>query len=333
VILTITPNPTIDRVVFVRNFRLGAIVRGEREVVTPSGKGVDGSLVIHELGGETIAAGLSAGHTGRLLTDMLDEMGVPHDFVTACGETRTALVLVDLAVGEQSTVLAPTLTATEEHLPQLIALLGRYAGRAWGVIFGGSLPPGFPPDGYVHLLRHARRRGMVTLLDSSGGSLRQGVAGRPHVLKINLHELGMLDPQIAGGRADADDVAALAGRLAGRLGEWASDALIVTLGERGALALTREGWYHAQPPQVPVVNTAGAGDALSGGAMLARSRGGDWREALALGTAAAAAVVMNDGTAICRREQVEALLPQVRCVRVTALGQSHLEGEATGDLV
>jgi fructose-1-phosphate kinase PfkB-like protein len=67
--------------------------------------------------------------------------------------------------------------------------------------------------------------------------------------------------------------------------------------------------------------------------MLARSRGADWREALALGTAAAAAVVMNDGTAICQRAQVEALLPQVRCVRVTALGQSHLEGEATGDLV
>ena len=48
-ILTLTPNPTIDRVVFVRNFRLGAIVRGEREVVTPSGKGVDASLVLHEL--------------------------------------------------------------------------------------------------------------------------------------------------------------------------------------------------------------------------------------------------------------------------------------------
>jgi 1-phosphofructokinase family hexose kinase len=312
-ILTITPNPTIDRVVFVRNFRLGAIVRGEREVATPSGKGVDGSLVIHELGGETIAAGLSAGHAGRLFTRLLDEMGVPHDFVPACGETRTALVLVDLAVGEQSTILAPTLTATPEHLPQLIALLDRYAGRAWGVIFGGSLPPGLSPDGYVCLLRHARQRGMVTLLDSSGESLRRGVAGRPHVLKINLHELGMLDPQLAGEMGDAEDVAALAGRLAGRLGEWASDALIVTLGERGTLALTLEGWYHTQPPPVPVVNTAGAGDALNGGVMLARSRGADWREALVLGTAAAASVVMNDGTAICRREQVEALLPQVTC--------------------
>ena len=77
--------------------------------------------------------------------------------------------------------------------------------------------------------------------------------------------------------------------------------------------MTSEGCYHAQPPKVPVVNTAGAGDALSGGIMLARSRGADWPSALALGTAAAASVVMNEGTAICHKEQVEELLPQV-CV-------------------
>jgi len=46
--------------------------------------------------------------------------------------------------------------------------------------------------------------------------------------------------------------------------------------------------------------------------MLARSRGDDWSTALALGTAAAASVVMNEGTGICRREQVEELLPQVQ---------------------
>lgn len=314
-ILTITPNPTVDRDVFVRNFRLGATVRGEQGVVTPSGKGVAAALAIHELGGETVAAGLNAGHTGRLLTDLLDGMGVPHDFVPALGETRTAVVLIDLAVGEQSTIMAPTLVGREEHLHQLLALLDRYAGRAWGVICGGSVPPGLPPDSHARLLRLARQKGLVTLLDSSGESLRQGVGGLPHVLKINRYELEALDPGVAGEWGSADDVAALAGRLAGRLGEWASDALIVTLEARGALAVRPEAWYHAQPPQVPVVNTAGAGDALSGGLMLARSRGADWPEALALGTAAAASVVMNEGTGICRREQVEELVARVRCYR------------------
>jgi len=317
-ILTLTPNPTIDRVIFVRDFRWGIAVRAEREVVTPSGKGVDASLAIHDLGGTTVALGLNAGLSGRLHEGLLDEWGVPHDFVPALGETRTAVVLVDQAVHQQSTISAPTLAATGDHLSRLLALVDRYAERAWGLICAGSLPPGLPVDSYAHLVRHARQRGLVVLLDTSGEALCRGVAGLPHILKINQDELGSLDAGMAGcrRRPGRDLVITLARRLAARLNEWASDALVVTLGGQGALAVTREGSFQAAPPDVPVVNTAGAGDALNGGLMLARSQGGDWPAALAMGTAAAASAVMSEGTAVCRREQVEELLPQVQVRRI-----------------
>ena len=312
-ILTLTPNPAIDRTTFVRNFRLGTVVRAEREVVTPSGKGVDASLVIHELGGDTVALGLNAGLTGRLLASMLDRWGIAHDFCAAEGETRMSTVLVDLAAGEQSTIGTATLSATEVHLSRLYDVMDRYAGRAWGLICGGSLPPGLPHDAYARALRHARQLGMVTFLDTSGDALRHGVAGLPHVLKVNRHELAALDAEV--GRVDGEGIEtirATARRLVGYLGQWASDALVVTLGRQGALAVTKDGACYARPPGVPPSNTAGAGDALSGGLMLARSRGDGWPAALALGTAAAASVVMNEGTAICHRDQVQSLLSQVR---------------------
>ena len=325
-ILTVTPNPTIDRVLFVREFRLGAVVRAESEMTTPSGKGVDASLVIQELGGSTVALGLKAGLAGKLLADQLDEWGVRHDLVAAYGETRRPVVLVDLAVGEQSTISASTLTAGVEHLSQLLRLVDRYADQAWGVICGGSLPPGLPVDSYARLLRAARRRGLITLLDSSGEALRHGVAGLPHVLKVNYDELAGLDASLAGGglgadrELSADGLVALARALSTRLQTWASEAVVVTLGRGGVLAVTLEGSYHAVPPDVEVVNTAGAGDAVSGGVMLARSQGADWRTALIWGTASAASVVMNEGTAICRLEQVEALLPRVRVQRLDLPG-------------
>jgi 1-phosphofructokinase len=318
-ILTLTPNPTIDRVIFCRNFRLGTVVRAERETVIPSGKGVDASLVIHELGGATVVLGLTAGLNGRLHRDLLEAWGIAHDLVPAAGETRMALVLVDLAVNEQSTVSAPTLSASEGHLGQLRDSLARHAERSWGLICGGSLPPGLPGDSYACLLRFARQHGLVTLLDASGDALRQGVLGLPHVLKVNAREVQALDGSVLdtrGGEGTLDDLAGLAGRLATQLGEWASEAIVVTLGERGALAVTSGGTWLVRPPGVPVVNTAGAGDALDAGIMLARSEGRDWPAALTLGTAAAASVVMNEGTAICLREQVEELLPRVQ---VTAL--------------
>lgn len=324
-ILTLTPNPTIDRVVFCRDFRLGTVVRAERETVIPSGKGVDASLVIRELGGDTLVLGLQAGLNGRLHGDLLDRWGIAHDMVAACGETRMAIVLIDLAVNEQSTISAPTLTAREDSLLQLLDRVDRHAGRSWGLICAGSLPPGLPDDSYARLLCGARDRGLVTLLDTSGAALVEGVRGLrrmlhpAHILKINLDELRALDgpvemlgdSYVASGAAE-DDLDGLVERLTDRLGKWAGEAIVVTLGERGALAATTGGGYRVRPLQVPVVNTAGAGDALNAGIMLARSRGADWPSALALGTAAAASVVMNEGTAICRWEQVEALLPRVQ---------------------
>jgi 1-phosphofructokinase len=316
-ILTVTPNPTIDRVIFVRGFQMGAVVRAESEMTTPSGKGVDASLVIHELGADTVALGLNAGLSGRWLCGLLDAWGVRHDFVDACGETRRSVVMVDRSTDEQSTISVSTLRAGPEHLDQLLSLLGGYADRAWGVILGGSLPLGLPLDSYAHLVRYAHARGLVTLLDSSGAALSQGVAGLPHVLKVNHEELAGLDACLAGRTPDARQKDALVKALVNRLGEWASEAVLVTWGARGVLAATREGSYHVLPPDVETVNTAGAGDAVSAGVMLARSQGADWPASLALGTAAAASVVMNQGTALCRLEEVEALLPQVRVERLT----------------
>ncbi len=309
-ILTITPSPTIDRAFFLRHFRMGAILRAEREVASPSGKGVDVSLIVQRLGGETRALGLTAGHTGRVHRAMLDDEGLPHHFVEALGETRTAVLLVDQAAGQQSTVTAPTLRADESHLAQLLALLERYAPGAWGLACAGSLAAGLPQDSYARLLGRARSLGLFTLLDTSGQALIRGIAGRPDILKVNEVELAALDPETARLVADRAWIR-LATRLRKQLGQWAAQAIVVTLGGDGALAVTQDGAFHAWPPPVTVVNTAGAGDAVSGGLLLALSQGQRWPEALRLAMAAAGATVMSETIAFQERSQVEALLPQV----------------------
>ncbi|MFN2132860.1 MAG: 1-phosphofructokinase family hexose kinase [Anaerolineae bacterium] len=330
-ILTLTPNPTIDRAVFVRGFALDAVVRAERETVTPSGKGVDASLVLHELGEETLALGLNAGWTGRLLAGMLEERGIAHDLTPAQGETRTATVLIDLRAQAQSTISASTLHATARHLQALLEMLERHAGHAWGLICGGSLPPGLPANSYAQLLRRARALGLYTLLDTSGQALRSGLSGPPHVLKVNQHEFAHLDRE-----AQALDTGTLNGqaqlvvRLRRSVEKWGLDALVVTLGAEGALLAAGRRAYRAYPPAVEVANTAGAGDALNAGLMLARCRGMSWPAALALGTAAAASVVMNDGTAICYREQVQAFYSEVRVASVGLQGEESAEIPAGG---
>jgi 1-phosphofructokinase family hexose kinase len=318
-IITVTANPTIDRVLFVRDFAMQDVVRAEREVVSPSGKGIDVSIILHVLGAPTVAISLNAGLTGQMLAALLAEQGVPCDIVPARGHTRSAALITDVTTQRQSTILAPTLTAGPVELARLCERVVHHASQGWGLVCAGSLPPGLPISAFAELLVLGRERELVTLLDSSGAALRAGIVGLPAILKVNSRELaelaaadGMDLPDIVG----RDGMRPLADFLGGRLGKWAGEALVVTLGRAGALAVTVEGSYHAPAPPVQVVSPAGAGDAVSAGVMLARRRAEPWPAALRLGVAAAAAVVQNEGTAVCTAEQVAAMLPLVEVENV-----------------
>ena len=314
-ILTITANPTIDRVIFVHNFAMQDIVRAEREVISPSGKGNDVALVLHALGAPTLAISLNAGYSGQMMTALMADRGLPCRWIAAGGETRFTAVIVDVADGRQSTILAPTLHAGPEHLEQLVSVVVEESSQSWGVVCAGSLPPGLPSMAWAELLQAGRAQGLITLLDSSGVGLRYGLAGLPHILKINGRELGELcqELDIALPTWHAPDaLGELATFLHGRLGQWASDALVVTFGAQGALAVTVDEAIYAPAPQVPFVSAAGAGDAVAAGLMLARRRGQSWADALRLGVAAGSSVVMNEGTAVCTAAQVNDLLAQVQ---------------------
>jgi fructose-1-phosphate kinase PfkB-like protein len=137
------------------------------------------------------------------------------------------------------------------------------------------------------------------------------------VLKLNLLEFASLEPAAAGLSAESDAARkALVGALTGTVDTWGLGAMVLTLGREGVLLAAEGRVYWAHPPRVPVVNTAGAGDALGAGLMWGRCQGAGWPAALALGTAAAASVVANEGTAICERAQVVRLLAGVRIWRV-----------------
>jgi 6-phosphofructokinase 2 len=189
------------------------------------------------------------------------------------------------------------------------------ANVSWGLVCAGSLPPGLPAASWARLLQVGRNRGLITLLDSSGIGLQQGVAARPDILKINgreLAELALSQGESVPEWSAPHTLGALTGWLRDHLGQWAQQAVIITLGAHGALAVTEDETLYVPAPHVPLVSAAGAGDAVAAAVMLSRRKGQSWADALRLGVAAAAAVVMNEGTAVCTAQQIYDLLPQVQ---------------------
>jgi 1-phosphofructokinase len=314
-IVTLTLNTALDHVLFCDGFEWGRTIRAHASVLSVGCKGADVAWMLAELGQPVVALGWIAGENGRRMEAMLRAQGVATDFVWVEGETRLNTVLIDTRRKVQSTVTAKGMQVRAEHVRAVKETLARHLEKASCLAIGGSLPPGVAPDLYGELIEMARARGVPTILDASGEGLRAGVQARPNVVKPNRDELqewlGRPLPSLA-------DVRQAAAEMMAR----GVDRVVVTLGKEGALAVSSTQAHFVPALDVPVVNTAGAGDGFVAGLCLMFQDNLSWTEGLRWGAAIAAAVVLMPGTADCRREDVLRLLPQIRCEEM-ALPQSE----------
>ena len=80
-IYTVTFNPSLDYIVKVDNFKLGAVNRTTREDIYAGGKGINVSIVLSNLGYESKALGFIAGFTGEEIEKRVSENGIYSEFI------------------------------------------------------------------------------------------------------------------------------------------------------------------------------------------------------------------------------------------------------------
>lgn len=304
-IATITMNPAIDvstavaQVVSDRKLRCGAAV------LDPGGGGINVARVIHRLGGEVLALFTSGGSTGSLLEDLLAAEGVPHVALPVAQRTRENLNVLEESSGRQFRFVlqGPVLAGIEwRRCLRAVARLDPFPGY---LVASGSLPPGTPDDFYALLARLTRERGSRLVLDTSGEPLRKALEEGVYLVKPSVTELRAL----AGRPAAEEDELVSAARELVRAGR--SRVVVLSLGAGGLLWLSEGGGERLAAPSVTVRSGVGAGDSLLAGVVLGLAGGQPMPEAMRFGLAAATASVMREGTRLCRREDVQRMLPAV----------------------
>lgn len=333
-IVVFGPNLAVDRTLAVPNFRVGQVFRTSSSLVVPGGKGVNVSRALRALGEPVHLVGLVAGWSGRYIREGLQQEGIDATLVEAEGLSRTCTIVVDPTDGTATVVNEEgDLRLRPGQLEDLERLLRRYAARARALICSGSLSSALPTDFYRKALEAASAAGCLSVLDTSGPALAEGLRARPHLVKPNEHELAELlhaHPELGDGgtvltpgaraappgsgyepgaraQAGADRVAQAARRLVG-LGVGLA---VVSMGAAGAVAVTRDGAWTARPPSVRVVDPIGAGDSMVAALTYGLLRGMNVAGLLALGVAAGAADTASFGAGLITREEVEALRRQV----------------------
>ena len=286
-IVTVTPNPSVDRTLEVGRLERGEVVRATSTRVDPGGKGVNVSRALVANGRRTIAILPLGGPDGRLLTGLLDESAIEHLPVVVAAATRTNITVTE-PDGVVTKVNAPGQPLTEEELAALIDVtVDALDGASW-LVGCGSLPDATPATFFRTLTERAHGRGVRVAIDTSGVPLAETITAAPDIVKPNLDELVEL---IGRELLTIDDVveAADAVRLRG------PRAVLVSLGASGAVLVDGTEPVLAVPPLVVPRSDVGAGDALLAGFLAAGGAGAD---ALRMGVAWGAAAVTLPGTSM-----------------------------------
>ncbi len=314
-IVTVTLNPAVDQTLVLDRLATGDTNRVRDSRIDPGGKGINVSRVLRELGRESLATGLAPGTLGRFIEHSLLDTGILCDFVHTRGQTRTNLTVVDETAHETTLFSYRGPTTDPRHVQTLEARLRRDLSKGDWLVVAGSIPPPIEASEYAQLIELGRQAGAHTVLDADAAALEAGLTAHPELVKANHHEAERLL-----GRALDEDRDVL--RAADELRDGAS-AAVITAGGRGAAAVSEEGAWWAWPPETVVVSAVGAGDALLAGLLLKLENGGTLEDGLRYGTAAGAAACLTPGTQLCRREEVDRLLPQVRLDQLRPSASVH----------
>ena len=187
------------------------------------------------------------------------------------------------------------------------ALTGEIDGETV-VTLTGRNPSGVGIEETKAMLRRFAERGAKIVIDSRSFSLSDLVEMKPWLIKPNQEEISAY----CGTPVENMEDALEKGKELASLG---IENVMISMGEQGALLITKEQAFHAQAPCVQVVSTIGAGDSAIAGFLIATARGGDKEICLATAVAFGTAACQTQGTRPPEREAVQKLLPQVQVTK------------------
>jgi 1-phosphofructokinase len=284
-IVTLTPNPNLDRTLHVETISLGGVNRSRASSVYPSGKGVNVSRMLAANGVGTLAIFPSGGPTGKEHARLLDEEGVPWRGTDMTSDVRSVISVVEAdGTLTQFNEDGPALRDTE--VAALVAATLESAAQAQFLVVSGSLPPGLDGRFYAEIIEAVAAVGTPTALDTSNPWLRESLPGGPAVVKPNVEELGQLTGSSP--RSIGDVI-----HLANELRALGAQSVLASMGEDGVVLVGEGLLVHGELENAQIASVAGAGDALLAGYLAAGGGPGAVEEALAW----AAAACREPGTA------------------------------------
>jgi 6-phosphofructokinase 2 len=298
-IVTLTINPALDKSTFVEQIAPDHKLRCEAPVFEPGGGGINVSRAINRMGGQSVALYLAGGATGQMLSQLLDKEGLTHIPIPSVKWTRENFAVTERSTDRQFRFGMPGSIIPEEEWKYTLMKLEKIRPAPEFIVASGSLPQGVPDDFYARVATIAKQMGAKLILDTSGEALKKAAGIGVYLLKPNSAELA--------GLAGKEDLAPAEREAFARqlVREGLCEVMVVSLGAKGALLVTKEEVFRAEPPAIKPKSTVGAGDSMVAGLVYTLAQGWPLSDVLKYGVAAGTATTMSPGSGLCQKEDIE----------------------------
>ncbi|MGN0675802.1 MAG: 1-phosphofructokinase [Oscillospiraceae bacterium] len=301
-IYTVTFNPALDYVVHTDGFVMGGTNRASSEQLLAGGKGINVSVVLNNLGTESVALGFTAGFTGAVIRNMTESQGCKCDFIELpCGFSR---INVKLKTDNETEINGMGPDIPQESMALLMEKLDKLEPDDF-LVLAGSIPRSLPDTVYRDIMERLSGKGVHFVVDAANKLLLNVLDLKPFLIKPNHIELG----EIFGENLKGDKIKAA--YYAEILKDRGARNVLVSMAEDGAVLAAEDGKvYFCDAPKGTAVNSVGAGDSMVAGFLTGWCSSHSFDEALKTGIAAGSASAFS--AFLAEKDDVERLCRNIK---------------------
>lgn len=188
-ILTVTPNPLLERRLIFDSINLSAVNRSNSEIYYAGGKGINVSRQLNKLGIKNLALTFLGGHNGKLLRRTLENEGINFNAVSTKDETRYATVTIEEQKSQLTSFFSPNSILTENEVDEFIQKMDKAIQNCSIVLFAGSAPNEISKKIFTEGIKLANKHDKISFLDTYGDHLPDCIELSPFAIHNNRIEL------------------------------------------------------------------------------------------------------------------------------------------------
>jgi 1-phosphofructokinase family hexose kinase len=272
-ILTVCLNPTLQKTLRLPAVVPGAVNRTADHRLDASGKGINVSRVLTQLGKKVTHLTQLGGVMRPFFLSLCEQDGLNVDWVESESEIRFCYtMLTDDHVTEFVEESRPVAPGTEERLTEKFDSLIN-TGDFSCLIISGTKAAGFSDMVIPQMVRKAKEKGLKVILDIKGKDFTESLQYKPDVIKPNLSEFTET--------LTLNDTQLIAKTL--EINAQYKCRVILTDGSRKFITVYNNKLLEFDIKAVKPVNTTGCGDAFTAGLAAALENGEDFNAAIAEG--------------------------------------------------